>query len=788
MKKPGPSVWLEPLKTSEGVAASFVVKVAGLPVGKKMTLDFFEVEPPGKQRDEKRAQKNGDVQLGSVAGRVAPLPLATKLSGIPTFTFVPDKPPPPPPQIEDAVEFRFLGSDERFQFALPTEALDADEGDFWELQVRARAPKIVSPVLTIAHVRHSLVAAFPYRWHDGHELHLYHDAAEDKDGNAGAFADLLQAIDKAEKFIFAVDWSFQPFVKFNLGSSDLNGTIGAALMKKANAGVTVAIHTWNHTTYFATDDQNDDADDWFKDLAGELKLGGVPKKLLWHASSPDRVSLSHHQKFVVLDQPGKNNKKTFRAFFGGLDLTKGRLDWGEHPASALDSRVTPRKTDWGTKKRKTNEWYNGETGDDKSLPREPWHDIYGWVDGPVAWDFVREFVVRWAADLPTQLGHKLQRSGDPVNEVWKMVRDDKNWVQQLDPHQGPWTAQLLRSNTSQRCTVAAEFGEDDAKPLKQALPSGTEASIRAMYEQAIDHAENFIYIENQYVIGSGARWGRDTIANDIPERIVNKIVSKAERNQPFHVYLVMPMFPEGDPTSMGGLDVRNYEWRTLQYMTTTLQKKLKGTPWTDYLTLLFLADWHPVQNEDWKKKEWLKKNRNERLKAHQRYMVYVHSKFMIVDDRFVLLGSANLNERSLAGNRDTEIACALWPVRNQEKTCMSELRKFRKELFVEHFGKPQGSSDYDDPASTTCRDACQGVADDNYLAFRTLNAGPKGNACRLPITVVRGQANIGSPENLGKVPPATPEPFDFIPDSDGDDDLWRWTCRGARFWTGSAPE
>ena len=37
-------------------------------------------------------------------------------------------------------------------------------------------------------------------------------------------------------------------------------------------------------------------------------------------------------------------------------------------------------------------------------------------------------------------------------------------------------------------------------------------------------------------------------------------------------------------------------------------------------------------------------------------MIYVHSKMMIVDDEFILIGSANINDRSLRGNRDTEIA------------------------------------------------------------------------------------------------------------------------------------
>lgn len=36
---------------------------------------------------------------------------------------------------------------------------------------------------------------------------------------------------------------------------------------------------------------------------------------------------------------------------------------------------------------------------------------------------------------------------------------------------------------------------------------------------------------------------------------------------------------------------------------------------------------------------------------------YIHSKLMIVDDRRVIIGSANLNDRSQLGDRDSEIAC-----------------------------------------------------------------------------------------------------------------------------------
>lgn len=40
-------------------------------------------------------------------------------------------------------------------------------------------------------------------------------------------------------------------------------------------------------------------------------------------------------------------------------------------------------------------------------------------------------------------------------------------------------------------------------------------------------------------------------------------------------------------------------------------------------------------------------------------MIYIHSKMMIVDDRSVIVGSANINDRSMMGDRDSEIAALI---------------------------------------------------------------------------------------------------------------------------------
>lgn len=37
--------------------------------------------------------------------------------------------------------------------------------------------------------------------------------------------------------------------------------------------------------------------------------------------------------------------------------------------------------------------------------------------------------------------------------------------------------------------------------------------------------------------------------------------------------------------------------------------------------------------------------------------IYIHSKLLIIDDHTTLIGSANINDRSMMGNRDSEIAC-----------------------------------------------------------------------------------------------------------------------------------
>ena len=52
-----------------------------------------------------------------------------------------------------------------------------------------------------------------------------------------------------------------------------------------------------------------------------------------------------------------------------------------------------------------------------------------------------------------------------------------------------------------------------------------------------------------------------------------------------------------------------------------------------------------------------------KLREKSRFLVYVHSKMALTDDARIVIGSANFNQRSLDGCRDTEACVAVSHVR-----------------------------------------------------------------------------------------------------------------------------
>jgi len=75
----------------------------------------------------------------------------------------------------------------------------------------------------------------------------------------------------------------------------------------------------------------------------------------------------------------------------------------------------------------------------------------------------------------------------------------------------------------------------------------------------------------------------------------------------------------------------------------------------DYSNLYFLGN-QETNDENEAMIGHTESDTQDHSKRYRRFMIYVHTKCMIIDDEYVILGSANINQRSLDGSRDTEIA------------------------------------------------------------------------------------------------------------------------------------
>lgn len=75
----------------------------------------------------------------------------------------------------------------------------------------------------------------------------------------------------------------------------------------------------------------------------------------------------------------------------------------------------------------------------------------------------------------------------------------------------------------------------------------------------------------------------------------------------------------------------------------------------------------------------------ETFRQTLRFPIYVHSKMMIVDDAYIIVGSANINQRSMAGTRDTEMAVGAWQPAYPDNNPYGDVHVFRMSLWTEHF-------------------------------------------------------------------------------------------------------
>ncbi|KAF8490138.1 phospholipase D/nuclease [Russula emetica] len=133
---------------------------------------------------------------------------------------------------------------------------------------------------------------------------------------------------------------------------------------------------------------------------------------------------------------------------------------------------------------------------------------------------------------------------------------------------------------------------------------------------------------------------------------------------------------------------------------------------------------HALQDETQLADEQWLGSEEEELNSYVSELSYIHTKLMIVDDRRVIMGSANFNDRSQRGDGDSEIALVV----EDEDLIQSRMdghpyraarfaASLRRKLFRQHLGliPPQNVTSRHERATTFMRPAPVANEDETYI-------------------------------------------------------------------------
>ncbi|KAJ8459367.1 hypothetical protein OPV22_032293 [Ensete ventricosum] len=579
--------------------------------------------------------------------------------------------------------------------------------------------------------------------------------------------DICHAILEAHHLIYLVGWSIYHKVKLVRESTrplpDAGKlTLGDLLKYKSQEGVRVCLMVWDDKTSH---------DKLF------IKTGGVmqthdeeTKKFFKHSSvicvlSPRYASsklsivkqqvvgtlFTHHQKCVLVDTQASANMRKITAFIGGLDLCDGRYDTPDHRLFRdLDTTFL-------------NDFHNPTFAAGIKAPRQPWHDLHCKIEGPAAYDILKNFEQRWrkatrwrefSLYFKNPSGWhddaliRLERISWILSPSPSVPDDDPSlWVsQQEDSEQ--WHVQVFRSIDS---GSVKGFPDNVQEASKMNLVCRKnlviDKSIHTAYVKAIRSAQHFIYIENQYFLGSSYGWpsykhsGADNL---IPMELALKVASKIRANEPFAVYVVIPMWPEGVPTTNAVQEILFWQGQTIQMMYEIVAQALKfmnleNAHPQDYLNFYCLGNREEAPKDNLQQDDQSLEKIPEALsKKFRRFMIYVHAKGMIVDDEYVIIGSANINQRSLAGSRDTEIAMGAYQPQHtwakRKRHPHGQVYGYRMSLWAEHLGMIDDR--FKEPNSLECVKFVNKIAEENWSRYTAEEITPlTGHLLKYPIKV-----------------------------------------------------
>ncbi|OBT52063.1 hypothetical protein VE04_08911 [Pseudogymnoascus sp. 24MN13] len=472
-----------------------------------------------------------------------------------------------------------------------------------------------------------------------------------------------RAINMAKDVIYIHDWWLSPQLYMRRPAAiSQKWRLDRLLRKKAREGVKIFIIIYRNVEAAVPIDSEFTKFSML-DLHPNIFLQRSPNQF-----KKNQFFFAHHEKICIVDHTV--------AFVGGIDLCFGRWDTPQH--SVCDDKPTgfehsdePKDADhcqlWPGKdysNPRVQDFFQlnapyAEMYDRSKTPRMPWHDVSMQVVGQPARDLTRHFVQRWNYVLR---GRKPTR---PTPFLLPPPDFSQSELESLGLN-GTCEVQILRSASNW------SLGIDD-----------TEHSIMNAYCKMIEESEHFVYMENQFFITSCETMGVK-IVNKIGEAVVERAVRAYKNNENWRIIILIPLMPGFQNTvdAPDGTSVRlimQCQFRSISRGENSIFGRLRneGIEPEDFVSFYSLRAWGKI-------------GPNKTLVTEQ---LYIHAKVIIVDDRIALIGSANINERSMLGSRDSECAAVvrdtdvLWSTMGGEPFQVGRFaHTLRMRLMREHIG------------------------------------------------------------------------------------------------------
>lgn len=472
------------------------------------------------------------------------------------------------------------------------------------------------------------------------------------------FWSLSEALMKAEDVIYIHDWWLSPELYLRRpASTNQEYRIDRLLDKKAAEGVKIFIIVYRNVGKTVGTDSLWTKHSFIK-LHKNIHIVRSPNQ--WKQNT---FFWAHHEKFTVIDNT--------IAFMGGIDLCFGRYDTpghalrDDHPD--FDQRVFPGK-DYSNAR--ISDFYDLDKPHSDMLERDavcrmPWHDVHTMIIGEPARDLARHFVQRWNYTI------RCKRPSRPTPLLLPPADFSKEELNDL-----PFF-KLLKEKASCEVQVLRSAGSWSLG-LKE-----TEHSIQNAYLKLIEQSEHYIYIENQFFITT-SEWDGVVIENRIGDAIVDRIIRAHFEKKPWKAFVIIPLMPGFDspvdqPSASSLRVIIQCQYQSISRGPTSIFGKLQklGINPNEYIHFFSLRKWSTFGKDDIMRTEQL----------------YVHAKLLIVDDRSCIIGSANINERSQSGNRDSEVAAIIRDtatvnskMNNQPYVAGKFPLELRQKLMREHMG------------------------------------------------------------------------------------------------------